>query len=216
MGYTSFTKKLVQGVLDRQETKYVLDFGSANDYEIGGSRPPFISEWYLSKGMKYTCIDLAGDNGARKVDVSYPVDLEGEWDLVVDSGFCEHVVQMEGYELVRFHDGYIGSIYPTKVTNAELGFYNCWLNKWNALRIGGIMVSENPLSGSWPDHGYHWLTEKFYEELEKMIDGVLLNYGTHPSSGNFVDGWNVWSIIVKTGLNFPSFEQFQTLPIYKS
>lgn len=216
MGYTSFTKQLVQGIIDRQEIKCVLDFGSANDYDIGGKNPPFISDWYKSKGIEYSCIDLAGDNGALKLDVSNELSFEENVDLVVDSGFSEHVVQMEGYETIPFHEGYINSIYPTKVKNAELGFYNCWLNKWNALRVGGVMVNENPLSGSWPLHGYHYYTKEFYDELEKMIDGVILNYGEHPSSGNFVDGWNEWAIIIKTGSNFPSFDQFISLPIKKS
>jgi hypothetical protein len=219
MGYTKFTKQLVQGVIDKSKPKSVLDFGSANDYETGNSRPPFISEWYLGQGIKYTCIDLAGDNGALQLDVShplYPWEHGAQYDLVVDSGFSEHVVQMDGYETTAFHDGYIHSIYPTKVKDAELGFYNCWLNKWDLLRLGGIMVNENPLSGSWPGHGYHYYTPKFYDELEKIIDGVLLSYGEHPSSGNIVDGWNEWAIIIKTGHNFPTFEEFKKLPIQKA
>jgi hypothetical protein len=213
MGYTKFTKELVQGVLDKQDIKTVIDFGSANDYDIGGLYPPFIEGWYLAKGMKYACIDLAGDNGAHKFDVSNELLFAEEFDLVVDSGFSEHVVQMEGYETVSFHDGYIHSIYPTKIKNIELGFYNCWLNKHNLLKIGGVMVNENPLSGNWPGHAYSYLGETFYHYLIKYLDYEIIETGTHPSMGNNIDGWNLYAVLVKHSKKFPTFEEFKTLPI---
>src|SRR5579863_759685 len=107
MGYTSFTKQLVQKVLVRDDIQSVIDLGSQNDYEIGGDRPPFISDWYATKRINYTCIDLAGDNAALKLDLAYPFEIHKPYDLVVDAGTSEHVVQSDGYEKVSFHEGHI-------------------------------------------------------------------------------------------------------------
>src|ERR1700678_2702849 len=100
MGYTKFTKGLVQKVLDNNNIESVVDLGSCNDYDIGGPKPPWISDWYESKGISYTSIDLAGDNDALPLDLSRPLDLEMfslqfPFDLVVDAGTGEHLVQME-------------------------------------------------------------------------------------------------------------------------
>lgn len=226
MGYTTFTKKLVHSILDENRIKNILDLGSQNDYEIGVDKPPFISEWYRSLGIDYECIDLAGDNGAWKIDLSYPFEntTRGEWhgkyiycgyDLVVDAGTSEHIVQMDGYHTTAFHDGHIHSIYPIDVKDAEAGYYNCWLNKFNLCRVGGIIISENPKHENWPLHGFHYLDQNFYTRLCKMADLEIIELGENPASGNNVDGWNIHAVLRRTGNKFPSQEDFWSLPIYK-
>lgn len=216
MGYTLFTKKLVQSVLDNNSIRYIIDLGSCNDYDIGGEKPPFISDWYKGKGIEYSSIDLGGDNGALKYDLSKPMDLIELADLVVDAGTSEHVVQMEGYESTSFHEGHINSIYPTYVKDSILGYYNCWLNKFNFCKVGGFIVSENPKSGHWEGHGYTYLVPSFYEKLVNISDLEIIDFGEHGAMGNWETGVNIYSVLKKTGEAFPSFETFKTLPLKQS
>lgn len=216
MGYTKFTKELVLSAIKETPVKSVLDLGSCNDYDIGGDKPPFISEWYKSMGIQYTSIDLAGDNGAKKEDLSKRIVTPERWDLVVDAGTSEHVVVMKGYESVSFHEGHINSIYPREVENIEQGYYNCWLNKFNLCRMGGVIVSENPKTGHWKDHGYTYLNRSFYELLSIMADVEVIQSGYHGAMENWETGVNVFSILKKMGNRFPAFEQFQTFPLKKS
>lgn len=221
MGYTSFEIALIEPYLKDGDS--VLDFGSQNDYTTGQSDPPFISEWYKGKKVNYTCIDLAGDNHAIECNWSYPSNWgifeRDKFDVVVDAGSSEHSSQCKEYETVSFHEGHIHSVYPkTKPTNEEIenGYYECWRNKHNACKIGGLIISINPKTGNWPDHGFSYLTEQFYVGLWALSGYDLLQIGCHPAMGNTIDGWNVFSVIKKHSNEFPSFRAFSTLQIYKS
>lgn len=218
MGYTKQDTELIEKYLT--EVKSVMDIGSQNVYiEADNPKPPFASEWYKSKGIDdYSCIDLAGDNNALKIDLSYPIEvgLNKKFDLLVDGGCGEHIVQMEGYENVAFHDGHINSIYPTKVKNIDLGYYNGWFNKHNLLKIGGIMININPKTESWPSHCYTYLTTDFYIQLEKISGYKIIELFEHPAMGNTLDGWNIVCVMQKESDLFPDFETFNTLDKRKS
>jgi hypothetical protein len=210
MGYTSFTKQVVQKVLNNSKIGNVIDLGSQNDYGIGGDRPPFISEWYKSKGVWYSCIDLAGDNAALKLDLAYPFEIHKPYDLVVDAGTSEHVVQSDGYEKVSFHEGHINSVYPSLVKSIEAGYYNCWLNKFNLCKEGGYIISENPKTNNWPGHGYTYVDFNTYWQLSRVSELYIVEIGEHPASGNHIDGMNIWCIMKKVGNHFPTFEKFNS------
>lgn len=215
MGYNQEDKEIVLRHIEG--VKSVLDMGSANDYTYGVEYPPFISEWYKSIGIyNYACIDLAGDNNALKYDVSHPVDIGEKFDMLVNAGFSEHVVQMDGYVTVAFHDGHINSIYPKEVTDARLGFYYCWKNMFSFVINGGIMIHVNPKSGYWEGHGYTYLTREFYVEICKISDLEYLELYEHGACGNWETGINIVCVLKKTGNTFPSFEEFSKLPIYTS
>lgn len=224
MGITAFDIKLLEKYIDKYKPDRVLEFGSQNLYITSTDKPPFASEWYRHKGLEYQCVDLGGDNGAWKIDVANPFgigvdDNKGgyqlQFSLVTDFGFSEHVVKMEDYTEV-IYDGGITSIYPKGEINIEEGYYNCWLNKHNLCKIGGLIISENPESKSWSGHGYTYLVEDFYKELAKVTDYEILELGRHPAMGNDKDGWNIFSVIKKHSEVFPSFEIFNSLPIFKS
>lgn len=221
MGYTSFTKQLVQKVLDRSKIESVIDLGSQNDYDIGGDKPPFISNWYASKGIKYTCIDLAGDNGALPLDLSRTLYRSftkpaNFFDLVVDAGTSEHVVQANIYEVSSFHEGHINSVYPCDVQNVEEGYYNCWLNKFNLCKEEGFIISENPKTGHWPAHGYTYVDVTTYADLSLCSGLEIIEMGEHPASGNAATGMNIWCIMRKFFPHFPTFEKFKSsVTLYK-
>ncbi len=215
MGYTSFTKQLVQKVLDSNKIESVIDLGSQNDYELPMDKPLFISDWYASKGINYTCIDLAGDNGALRLDLSNPLfpiglSVADAVDLVVDAGTGEHLVQMEEYESVSFHEGHIHSVYPTKIKSIEQGYYNGWENKFRLCKIGGHIVSENPKQGHWPSHGYTYVDFNTYWQLSRVSGLYIVEIGEHPASGNAETGMNIWCVMKKVYDHFPTFEKFKS------
>lgn len=230
MGITNFSISLLEKVVKDFRPRSVIELGSQNLYTTSDPNPPFADVWYKENGFTgYTCIDLAGDNRAVVIDLSHPFPtpeysiknaderpIIRTYDLVTDWGSSEHVVQMEGYHSVAFHDGHINSIYPTEVKNIEEGYYNCWLNKFNLCKVGGIILSENPKHNHWPGHGFHYIEQEFYEKLERMIDVEIVELGEHPASGNAETGMNVYAILRKTGNNFTALENFWSLPIYKS
>ena len=59
------------------------------------------------------------------------------------------------------------------------------------------MIHENPLTGNWPGHGYHYFTEKFWKEFAKMCDYELLENTIEAAMGNVTDGWNSCSVLRK-------------------
>lgn len=221
MGITAYDVDLLERTLKQKPLiKSVMELGSQNLYVNGEQDPPFASEWYNSKGLKYSCIDLGGDNNALKADLSNPIHivlktatpngskLNPTYDLVTDFGTSEHVVQMEKFVSVPFHNGYINSIYPDGVKSINLGFYNCWVNKHNLLSIGGVMINVNPKTGHWPGHGYSYYTPEFYKELCKIAGYKILLLEEHAAMGNTTDGVNVVCILEKTMDIFPAFEEF--------
>lgn len=223
MGITKFDVDLLSEVLrENPNITSVIELGSQNLYLNGEDKPPFASEWYINKGLKYSCIDLAGDNNAIQKDLSKELNLEWQpgwklkFDLVTDFGTSEHVVQMKSTTKVGFHDGYINSIYPDGVENIDLGFYNCWLNKHNLLIEDGFMVNVNPKTGHWPGHGYNYYTEDFYKELCKVSGYEIVKLFEHAAMGNTIDGVNIVCVLRKISSVFPSFKEFQKLDYKKS
>ena len=196
MGYTTFTKQLVEKYIQEYSPKSVLDLGSQNDFSGPNLPAPYISLWYQGKGIHYECVDLNGENNAFVWDLSkLPDAIKGghEYDFVVDAGTSEHVGD-----------------------NGKFGWeaiYNCWLNKWNLLKVGGIMISENPLEGNWPEHGFNYYNQSFYTKLSSIADCKLLETGKHAAMGNVTDGWNVYAVLQKTGQKFMTLEEFETLPL---
>lgn len=225
MGITLFSKSLIEKALEyKPDIKSVIELGSQNDYTTGEENPPFANELYKSLGVNiYSSIDLAGDNYSYKVDLSNKMMIEPftdnskpePYDLVTDFGTSEHIVAANGFTTISFHGGHINSVYPSGVRSIEIGYYNCWLNKHNLLRVSGLMINENPLTGNWPLHGYSYLSKHFYDEFCKVSDYEIIEQGEEPATGNTIDGWNKWAILKKTGNKFPPFEEFNNLPIFR-
>lgn len=214
MGYTKFTTELIERHI--KGVKSVLDLGSQNYYVDASDTPPFVSEWYNKKGIEhYVSVDLAGDNGALKMDLAEPIYLNIVFDLVVDAGTSEHVVKMKDYKSVPFHDGHINSVYPVGEVDSMEGFYNCWINKYNFCNTGGKIISENPKTGNWPSHGYSYIDQNFYMQLCNLTGMEILELGEHAASSNFVDGWEIYAVLKKTRDRFIPFEDFQSLSIFQ-
>lgn len=215
MGYTLFTKELVEKVIKDYNPKSVIDLGAQNDFSGPNLPAPYISEWYKEIGIeRYMCIDLNGENFAYKLDLSkyLPVDFinfigtlsngdpflfSREVDLVGDVGTIEHIGRDGKFD---WEASYI-----------------CWCNKWNLLKKGGIMVNENPKTQSWVGHGFAYFTKEFYLEMEAMYPWFrIIELGEHAACHNYKDGWNIYCVLQKTSNICISFEQFKTLPLKQS
>lgn len=220
MGITASDITLIEKSLQiKPDIKGVIELGSQNLYLDNDPKPPFASTWYEQRGIHYHCIDMAGDNGAIKRDLSTVLRLVNQpgspvkADLVTDFGTSEHVVHVPVYQSVAFHEGHINSVYPTEQPNEEQiskGFYNCWVNKHDLLAVGGLMINVNPKTGNWPGHCYTYLTSRFYIKLTALMGYNIHHLEDHPAMGNTISGWNVCCILEKTeDREFISFEEFQ-------
>lgn len=236
MGVTSSDIELIKLALHHKpDIKSVMEMGSQNAYlpDTDPNKPPFASEWYRARGIEYSCIDMAGDNGAFVADLSKPlviINKEGsaieptedpshggeeiKFDLVTDFGTSEHLVA--GVEMKNhfFENVNINSVYPVRVPTLEeikLGYYNCWKNKHDLLKLGGIMISVNPKTGNWPDHGYTYINKDFYSTLAAAMGYEIYWLNENPAMGN-PNAVNIECVLRKNIDNeFMLFEDFQLI-----
>jgi len=197
MGITNFGTALLDRYIDKMPVKTVLELGAQNLHHSDYSGLPYASEYYLSRGFtQYETIDLNGENNAHKLDLGKPINI-GQFGLVTDFGTSEHVCVDSSHSITAF--------------------YNCIKNKHNACMVGGLIISENPKTGNWVEHGHNYYTTEFYKQLCEMNDYELLEVGEHPAMNNTIDGWHIYSVIrKKSDKPFCSFKDFATLPVLKS
>lgn len=195
MGITSFSLTLIEKAVTLCNPKCYLDLGDQNLYDKDyGGIFPYASEYFEAKGIKYTCIDINGNNNAIVHDMATPTKIKETFDMLGDFGFSEHV-------------GINGKHDP-------IAFYNCWKTKHNLCKLNGVIISENPKTGNWPQHGFNYVTEDFYKELAKLAGYEILELGQHPAMGNITDGWNIYCILIKKQGEFISFNQFKKLSFF--
>lgn len=177
MGYTNKTIDIIEPLLQQFNIKSVCDLGAQNDYSKDYKKPVYISEWYKSKGIEYVSIDLNGENDALTMDLSEPLKLKRQFDMVVDAGTSEHVK----------------------------GYYQCLLNIHNLTKTNGIIVRENPKTGNWPKHGYNYVDINFYKDLSVLGSAYeILHLEEHPACWNITDGWNIIAVLKKVRKEFVS------------
>lgn len=197
MGLTQFSISLLEKYA--VGLKSVTELGAQNLYDKDyQNNYPYASEWYYNNGLLfYQCIDLNKENYSIPEDLSKKLRGYLQCDLVTDFGTSEHIGR----------DGKF---------NIE-SIYNCWVNKHEFLRNGGIMISENPKTGNWPLHGFNYYTKQFYIDLCELMDYELLELGEVAVMNNEVDGWNVYCVLrKKVQQEFISLEYFSQLDLRRS
>lgn len=147
--------------------------------------------WFERMGVKHTSIDMNGELGALPMDLSKPI-LREEWenafDVVTDYGTSEHVG-------------------PTVTA-----LYNCRANCHGWCRPGGLMLFDNPKTGHWPKHGYHYFTVAHYEKLAAACGYRIVHLFEHPTLGNTWDGYQIFAVMLKQdNAPFISEEKFTEL-----
>ena len=99
-------------------------------------------EYFESKNIIHTSIDINGLDGALPIDLSEPIPypkLLHKFDIVTNLGTSEHVEDQ----------------------------YWCFWNIHNLCNIGGIMLHIVPRPKYWRNHGYYKYEFEFFEELSK-------------------------------------------------
>jgi hypothetical protein len=145
-------------------------------------------EWFVSQGARHVSIDLNGRHGAVPLDLSMPiVDPEG-FDVVTDFGTSEHVADL----------------------------YQCWLNIHNLCKVGGLIIHAIPKVGSWPDHGFHYVTMESFKWLSKETGCRIVLLRDWPNLGNVMDGWLIHAVLQKQSVAFPIRRQFERMPLFSN
>lgn len=183
MGVTSQSMQIIQWVLSQHNIHSVLDLGAQNDYRdemIRLGKKAYISEWWKSVGRVYASIDLSGENNCLVHDLSQPIQHPIQYDLTMDFGTIEHVYNMEA----------------------------ALRNMHNLTKAGGIMIRENPEIGSWPMHGFHYISEQWARDFGDMNGYEVLDVRRIGAMGNYIDGWNILAVYRKTATS-----SFNGLPV---
>ncbi len=148
---------------------YVLHLGCQNLFNVE-NYGEIAQDFFRSKGHIVRSIDILGCNGSDIADLRDDLHFEPVWDIVNDCGSKEHI------------DG---------------SLYQPFKNLHEACVEFGLMIHENPATQSWPGHGYHYFTQKFYVELAKACKYELLEVCSEAAMSNTVDGWNVCAVLKK-------------------
>lgn len=191
MGVTDFSLTLLNKYV--KENDKVLELGAQNLYSWEYEGAPYADVYYKKKGCEYTCLDLNEENNALKLDLATKLNLD-KYNVITDFGTSEHV-GIDGK-----HDA--------------KAFYNSWLNKHNACENGGLIISENPKTGNWPDHGFNYVTVDFYKQLAQANNYEILELAEHPAMNNTTDGWNIYCVLRKTQDKFMTITNFKKLSFY--
>lgn len=183
MGYTGKTIDVMNEIITMLKPKTVCDLGAQNNYAQPLLPAPFMSAWWINQGIdEYMSIDLSGENDSKKWNLSEPLKTNKKFDLVVDAGTSEHVKD----------------------------YYQCFANMDKLCKVGGIIYKENPMTGHWPLHGLHYVSEQFYEDFGANGGAVcyqLIRLEKHYAMHNYETGGNIICVMRKIKEGFITREQ---------
>lgn len=143
----------------------VCDLGSQNDFTREGF--PFVSWEYGRREIEYDSIDVNG-KGTIYHDLGTLMEIYRQYDMVVDAGTKEHVMNLD----------------------------KAFLNQYNLTKKDGLMYCENPKVGSWPDHGFHYFTKDYYKGYSKRFNTRILVLEEHACNTSD-DGWEIICLMRK-------------------
>lgn len=108
--------------------------------ELGNKRNPdgVYKQYFQSINICHVSIDWNGLDGALKLDLRQPIDLE-PFDMVTNIGTTEHVSDQPAV----------------------------WRNIHNLTKVGGVIASLTPLEGDWWWHGEYYPRPEFFQQFEK-------------------------------------------------
>jgi len=194
MGVTQHSKNLVvkysEATTNGEPTK-MLEYGAQNTYfgklNTGGNHFYWSKDFFTGIGYDHTSIDLNELHYSIPKDLSAPIKWKEQYDIVTDFGTSEHVTDL----------------------------YNALKNAYNACKLDGIVIHENPKTGHWLNHGIHYFSQEFWQELSKLAGYEILELGEVGAHGNTKTGMNVYVVFKKVkDKKFPSKTKFAELPIF--
>jgi len=109
-------------------------------------------KYFQSLGVFHVSIDLNGNDGAEKLDLSKPLlQFRPEWDgifnIVTNFGTSEHI---------------------------ERGQWQTFRNMHDLCKDGGVMIHMVPLTGNWHKHSHYYYTKQFFTELTAACGYTML------------------------------------------
>lgn len=147
----------MQNPLPKDEWSILNPLVGTTMLELGNKKNPdgVYKKYFESIGIEHISIDWNGQDGALKLDLRKPLDLNQQFDMLTNFGTTEHVSDQAAV----------------------------WENIHNLIKIGGVLISMTPLEGDWWWHGeYYPRKEFFYEfaktgyEIERLyIDRIMPN-----------------------------------------
>lgn len=190
MGITQFSMDMIRQFGGEAPNIRHLLVGCQNMYD-NAHYGMIAQKYYRGLGQTVESIDITGCQESIKHDLRKPLKMD-RFDLISQHGTLEHVETRKGFYLAHKHLHAV-------------------------LKLGGIIIHENPKTGNWKGHGNHYLTQDFYLDLAVLMDYNVLAIGEHSAMSNTKDGWNIYcvfQIIDITQKKFISEEEFNKLPIY--
>jgi len=148
--YTDYIEKHAVNIIGDLNGKHMLELG---DQELKGMKKITLAktgkEYYESKGVIHTSIDLNGRRGALRFDLSQPIDMPRwikHFDIITNLGTTEHV-------------------------EPQSSQYECFKNIHNFLKVGGIVIHVVPDIEARRKHNFNtkhannYYAESFFEML---------------------------------------------------
>lgn len=190
MGITNFSWNTLRDHGALLQGLRMLELGDQNLY-FDPHYGEYAKALFTKLGIDHTSVDLsAHEGGAVKMDLCQPIPLEylEAFDVVTNFGTSEHCQNL----------------------------YQVFKNINDACKVGGLIFHENPKTGSWPGHGFHYMTQEFYKELAKRCGYEIVDLGEWPAMGNTTDGWNVYCVLRKKQPKFLAKKSFERLDFRKA
>lgn len=181
LGYIITTIEAAERLCTEYHVKSVCDLGDQFNFTVPYLPAPYVSEYYKDKGIfEYMSIDLNGLNDSKKWNMSEPLKTNKKFDLVTNAGFMEHVKDL----------------------------YQGFANMHKLCKVGGFLLNENPRTGNWPEHCYHYFDEKFFLDLAIQAGYEILEIKNTVSAHNYETGNNVFALFKKMKEEFIDRENF--------
>lgn len=145
---------ITRSILSKHDTLHhlkILEFGNQIVRDGQGYFEKTGKEYWTNQLMDHTSVDVNGQHGALKKDLTKISDFQGmfhQFDVVYNAGTSEHVEPFEDQ-------------------------YTCFKIADMCCKIGGIMIHAVPeirnrdIRGTWVDHCRYYYSEKFFETLIK-------------------------------------------------
>ena len=133
--------------------------------EWGSYGPPYFKDVF--NGLDITSFDITGENNSIILNLSdenIDESYLNSFDIITNFGTTEHVQNQ----------------------------YNCWKNIFKMLKKDGIIISEIPKIGNWPNHCKYYFDENSFKALN--LDFQILDIKDVFWDSN---GYNIYSVMSK-------------------
>jgi hypothetical protein len=107
-------------------------------------------------GYPIDCVDMTGENGSMKLNLSTEVLVEKQYDLLTNFGTSEHVSNQ----------------------------YMCWKNIYTLCKKDGFVISEIPERGSWKNHCQFYVEKSFFHTMSNEFEIVFMKQIPYRGQGN--------------------------------